>query len=92
MRYAASFVTRRRPGCFLLTTRSAPPSPTLSDSALLDSLEESDLFNIERQRERRLEELQTEIKKVKSLQNEASTGYGEMQSFREEKTLVERIS
>lgn len=64
----------------------------MSDSALLDSLEESDLFNIEKQRERRIEQLQTEIKKVKSLENEASMGYGEMQTFKEEKTLVERIS
>lgn len=75
-----------------LTKLSAPQSPTLSDSALLDSLDDSELFNIERQRERRLEEFQAEVKRVKSLQNEASGGYGEMQTFGEEKTLVERIS
>lgn len=71
---------------------SAPPSPTLSDSALLDSLDDSEVFNLEKQRERRIEELQSKIKWVKNNQEEVRPGHGEMNRFNDEKLLVERIA
>jgi hypothetical protein len=71
---------------------SAPPSPTLSDSAILDSLEDSEVLNLDIQREKRIEQLQAEVKKIKSLGSESDGGYGEVKTFKEEKRLVERIA
>jgi hypothetical protein len=55
-------------------------------------LEDSDVFNLDVQRERRIEQLQQEVKKIKSLSNESDGGYGDIQTFKDEKKLVERIS
>jgi hypothetical protein len=71
---------------------SAPPSPTLSDSAILDSLEDSEVLNLDVQREKRIEQLQAEVKKIKSLSSDSDGGYGEVKTFKEEKRLVERIA
>ncbi|KAK4684755.1 hypothetical protein P7C73_g5410, partial [Tremellales sp. Uapishka_1] len=71
-----------------LISSSAPPSPTLSDSALLDSLEDSG-FDLESHREKRLEELQQQIQKVKIL---SETGYGRVVTYGEEKKLIERMA
>ncbi|KAI9633886.1 putative GTPase inhibitor [Dioszegia hungarica] len=68
---------------------SAPPSPTLSDSALLDSLEDDPRFDLSAHRERRLEELQREIKKVQTLQ---TSEYGRVVTYGEEKKLIERMA
>ncbi|WWD19500.1 hypothetical protein CI109_103961 [Kwoniella shandongensis] len=67
---------------------SAPPSPTLSDSALLDSLEEAG-YDLATDRERRLEALQAEVRKVQSLRE---TEYGRVVTYGEEKSLIERMS
>ena len=71
---------------------SPPASPTLSDSEILDSLEDSDVFNLDVQRERRIEQLQAEVKKIKSLASDSDGGYGDVQTFKDEKRLVERIA
>ncbi|RSH91710.1 hypothetical protein EHS25_009079 [Saitozyma podzolica] len=68
---------------------SAPPSPTLSDSALLDSLDDDPRFDLAAQRERRLEELQKEVRKVQVLQD---SEYGRMITYGQEKALIERMS
>lgn len=71
------------------TEMSAPPSPTLSDSALLDSLAEDPHFDLSSHRERRLEELKEQVDKVRVLQ---SSEYGRMVTYGEEKRLIERMS
>ncbi|WWC64416.1 uncharacterized protein I303_107026 [Kwoniella dejecticola CBS 10117] len=67
---------------------SAPPSPTLSDSELLDSLEEAG-FDFASDRDRRIEALQREIKQVKNLKESDN---GRVVTFVEEKLLIERMS
>ncbi|WRT70379.1 uncharacterized protein IL334_007377 [Kwoniella shivajii] len=67
---------------------SAPPSPTLSDSALLDSLEEAG-FDFATDRDRRIEALQREIKQVKNLKESDNGG---VVTFTDEKQLIERMS
>lgn len=68
---------------------SSPPSPTLSDSELLDSLDDDPSFDLAAQRERRIEELQAEIRKVTRLQ---TTEYGRMLTYSDEKALIERMA
>lgn len=68
---------------------SAPPSPTLSDSALLDSLDDDPQFDLTAQRERRMEELQREVRRVKDLQ---TSEYGRVITYGEEKKLIERMA
>ncbi|WWD03476.1 hypothetical protein V865_001528 [Kwoniella europaea PYCC6329] len=67
---------------------SAPPSPTLSDSELLDSLEEAG-FDLASDRDRRIEALQREIKQVRDLKESDN---GRVITFNDEKSLIERMS
>jgi hypothetical protein len=55
-------------------------------------LEDSEVLNLDIQREKRIEQLQAEVKKIKSLGSESDGGYGEVKTFKEEKRLVERIA
>ncbi|WVF73165.1 hypothetical protein IAT40_007984 [Kwoniella sp. CBS 6097] len=64
------------------------PSPTLSDSELLDSLDEAG-FDLASDRERRIEALQREIRQVKDLRD---SEYGKVITFIDEKKLIERMS
>ncbi|WVR00339.1 hypothetical protein IAU59_007482 [Kwoniella sp. CBS 9459] len=64
------------------------PSPTLSDSELLDSLDEAG-FDLATDRERRIEALQREIRQVKDLRD---SEYGKVVTFIDEKKLIERMS
>ncbi|UOH83641.1 hypothetical protein LQV05_006374 [Cryptococcus neoformans] len=66
---------------------SRSPSPTLSDSALLDSLEDS--FDYSAHREARMEALSRQIKQVKDLRE---SEYGRIVEFNEEKALIERMA
>lgn len=66
---------------------SRSPSPTLSDSALLDSLEDS--FDYTAHREARMEALSRQIKQVKDLRE---SEYGGVVEFNEEKALIERMA
>lgn len=66
---------------------SRSPSPTLSDSALLDSLEDS--FDYAAHREARMEALSRQIKQVKDLRGNE---YGRVVEFNEEKALIERMA
>ncbi|WVR07828.1 hypothetical protein IAU60_004871 [Kwoniella sp. DSM 27419] len=65
-----------------------PPSPTLSDSELLDSLEDAGL-DLASDRERRLEALNREVRKMKDLRE---TEYGRVITYTDEKALIERMS
>ncbi|WWC91538.1 uncharacterized protein L201_006484 [Kwoniella dendrophila CBS 6074] len=67
---------------------SAPLSPTLSDSELLDSLEDAG-FDLASDRDRRIEALQREIKQVKNLKESEN---GRVITFIDEKQLIERMS
>lgn len=66
---------------------STPSSPTLSDSELLDSLEES--FDVGAERERRMAELRDQAQKAQSLRE---TEYGRVVTYGDEKQLIERMS
>ncbi|KAL7418275.1 hypothetical protein Q5752_006731 [Cryptotrichosporon argae] len=66
---------------------SAPPSPTLSDSALLDSLDEA--FDLGAERERRMAAVRAQADKAKILRE---TEYGRVVTYGDEKRLVERMS
>lgn len=66
---------------------SAPPSPTLSDSELLEGLEEK--FDLGKERERRLAALKEQSDKAKRLQE---TEYGRVVTYGDEKKLIERMS
>ncbi|CAD6580491.1 MAG: hypothetical protein TREMPRED_002757 [Tremellales sp. Tagirdzhanova-0007] len=68
---------------------TAPPSPTLSDSAILDSLLDDPRFDLSAHRERRLEELKAQVDKVRVLQD---TEYGRVVTYGEEEKLIERIA
>ncbi|KAK1922061.1 putative GTPase inhibitor [Papiliotrema laurentii] len=68
---------------------SAPPSPTLSDSALLDSLDDDPRFDLAANREKRMEEIKEEVEKVKRLRE---TEYGRVVTYGEEKKLIERMA
>lgn len=70
-------------------THSAPPSPTLSDSELLDSLNDDPRFDLAQHREQRMEALKQEVDKVKYLRE---TEYGKVITYGEEKKLIERMS
>ena len=74
--------------CFMLTPCSEPPSPTLSDSAILDSLEE-DGFDLSSHREQRMEELHQEVRRLKTLQE---SEHGRMVVYGDEKKLIERMA
>lgn len=90
---------------------SAPPSPTLSDSALLDSLEDDPRFDLSNEREKRMEEIKEQAAKVRAMQERegiatssggggavgaggagADDGYGRVVTFRDEKTLLQRMA
>lgn len=66
---------------------AAPPSPTLSDSELLDSLEEQ--FDLDAERERRMADLREQVQKTQTLRE---TEYGRVVTYGEEKLLIERMS
>lgn len=66
---------------------SRPSSPTLSDSELLDGLEEK--FDLGAERERRLAALREQANKAKQLQE---TEYGRVVTYGDEKKLIERMS
>ncbi|WVQ84870.1 hypothetical protein IAT38_007033 [Cryptococcus sp. DSM 104549] len=66
---------------------SRSPSPTLSDSALLDSL--ADSFDLDSHREARMEALAQQIKQVKDLRESDN---GRVVTFGEEKALIERMA
>ena len=68
---------------------SEPPSPTLSDSALLDSLNDDPRFDLAAHRERRMDQLKAEVEKVKDLRE---SDYGKVITYGEEKKLIERMS
>jgi hypothetical protein len=68
---------------------SAPPSPTLSDSELLDSLADDPRFDLAADRERRLEAIRMEVDKVKELRE---SDFGRVVTYGEEKKLIERLS
>ncbi|ORX40758.1 thioredoxin-like protein [Kockovaella imperatae] len=68
---------------------SGPPSPTLSDSALLDSLDDDPRFDIAADRDRRMEKLKEEVEKVKQLQE---SDYRKVVTFTDERKLIERMS
>jgi hypothetical protein len=72
-----------------LTLHSAPPSPTLSDNALLESLEDDPAFNLESHREARLEAIQAEARQLKEVRE---TKFGRVITFHEEKELIERMA
>lgn len=72
-----------------LTSPSRSPSPTLSDSALLDSLEDDPNFDLAAHRERRMDELKAQIGQIKTLQE---SEYGRVVTYGEEKKLIERMS
>jgi hypothetical protein len=61
----------------------------LSDSALLDSLEDDPNFDLAAHRERRMDELKAQIGQVKTLQE---SEYGRVVTYGEEKKLIERMS
>lgn len=67
---------------------SAPPSPTLSDSELLDSLADDPRFDLTADRERRLEAIRLEVGKVKDL---SESEHGRVVTYGEEKKLIERL-
>ncbi|ORY28131.1 thioredoxin-like protein [Naematelia encephala] len=68
---------------------SAPSSPTLSDSALLDSLDDDPRFDLASHREQRMEQLKQAVGQVKELRE---SEYGRVISYAEEKKLIERMS
>lgn len=55
---------------------SAPPSPTLSDSALLDSLEDDPRFDLSGEREKRMEEIKEQQAKIRALEERSGLGSG----------------
>lgn len=61
----------------------------MSDSALLDSLEDDPNFDLAAHRERRMDELKAQIGQVKTLQE---SEYGRVVTYGEEKKLIERMS
>ncbi|WOO79272.1 Thioredoxin domain-containing protein plp1 [Vanrija pseudolonga] len=66
---------------------SAPPSPTLSDAELLDSVEAS--FDLGAERERRMAELRATVESARHLKE---TEYGRVVTYTDEKELVERLA
>nr|ODN94136.1 hypothetical protein L203_00312 [Cryptococcus depauperatus CBS 7841] len=66
---------------------SRSPSPTLSDSELLDSLQDD--FDFESHREARMESIAREVKQLKDLRE---SEYGKIFEFAEEKALIERMA
>ena len=68
---------------------STPPSPTLSDSELLDSLEDDPRFDLAADRERRIEALKQEVRTVRDLRE---NDYERVVTFEEEKKLIQRMS
>jgi len=68
-----------------LTVASSPPSPTLSDSELLDSLADDPRFDLSARRE----ELQHEIRTIKLIRENE---YGRVVTYTEEKGLIERMA
>jgi hypothetical protein len=62
------------------------PDSDLSDSELLDGLEEE--FDIGAERERRMAELREQVQKAQHLRE---TEYGRMVTYGDEKKLVERM-
>lgn len=66
---------------------SRPSSPTLSDSELLEGLEEK--FDFGKERERRLAALKEQSDKAKRLRE---TEYGRVVTYGDEKKLIERMS
>lgn len=68
-------------------SRSRSPSPTLSDSELLEGLDGELDFGVER--ERRMAALREQADKAKDL---ASADYGRVLTYGEEKKLIERMS
>lgn len=61
----------------------------MSDSALLDSLEDDPNFDLAAHRERRMDELKAQIGQIKTLQE---SEYGRVVTYGEEKKLIERMS
>jgi hypothetical protein len=72
-----------------LLMSSAPPSPTLSDSELLDSLNDDPRFDLTLHREQRLEAIKREVDKLKSLQE---SEYGRVVTYGDEKQLIQRMA
>lgn len=68
---------------------SRSPSPTISDSELLDSLEDDPRFDLSTHREQRIQELSKEIKKIQALKE---SDYGRVITYTQEKDLIERMS
>ena len=66
-----------------------PPSPTLSDSELLDSLDDDPRFDLVGNRERRMEALKKEVDRVRELRE---SEYGRVVTYSDEKRLIERMS
>lgn len=68
---------------------SRSPSPSLSDADLLDDLPES--FDYAAHRERRMEELAAEQRRLKDMQNSDGEA-GRVVTYGQEKPLIESIS
>ncbi|TYJ53694.1 hypothetical protein B9479_005661 [Cryptococcus floricola] len=69
------------------------PSPTLSDSELLDSI--ADSFDYSAHREARMEALAQQVKAVKNLRETGTGGdgeYGRVVEYKEEKGMIERMA
>ncbi|ODN81476.1 hypothetical protein, variant [Cryptococcus amylolentus CBS 6039] len=66
------------------------PSPTLSDSELLDSI--ADSFDYAAHREARMEALAQQVKAVKNLRETGDGEYGRVVEYKEEKGMIERMA
>ncbi|WVQ72992.1 hypothetical protein IAR50_002555 [Cryptococcus sp. DSM 104548] len=69
---------------------SRSPSPTLSDSELLDSI--ADSFDYSAHREARMEALAQQVKAVKDLRETGDGDYGRVVEYKEEKPMIERMA